>query len=208
MKGIPLPFPPTARFAVISLIGSLLFAHGCSSNKQASRYPTAAAGIAHTLETGSIVNARRIVIDGESTNMGVYGGVVAGGALGTALGGEVGGTGLSAAVGGVGGTIAGMVLGPKLEKKMNSKPGDELTIEMDDGRMIVVIQEVREPEFYPGERVRVHLDNHGNSRVFHMDEDPYVDPDTAAYLPPDFDHGLIEENTKKPKSKSIDWSKF
>ena len=208
MKGIPLPFSLTALFAGISLISSLFFVQGCNSNGSTPRYPTAAAGIAHTLDMGTVVNSRRIVIDGQSTNMGVYAGVAGGGAVGSAVGAEVGGTSLSTAVGGAGGMIAGAVLGPKLEKKLNSKPGDELTIEMDNGRMIVVIQEIREPAFYPGERVRVHADYYGNSRVFHMDEDPYVDPDTAAYLPPEFDHGLIEENTKKPDSKSIDRPKL
>jgi|GEM_PF-144689 len=185
----------------VALLASF-FQYGCASSGYTPKYSAASTGVAHTLEVGTVVNARRVIIDGQATWAGVYGGAAAGGAIGSALGTEIGGTSLSRAVGGAGGLITGAIVGPKIEKKMSSQTGDELTIEMESGKMIVVVQQVREPEFYPGERVRVHADYYGNSKVFHIDEDPYVDPDTAAYLPPDFDHGLIEENTKKPRASN------
>jgi len=182
---------------IASLLVLMTLLQGCASGGGSPKYSSASMGVAHTLETGIVVSAQRVVVDGHESGWGTYAGLVGGGAVGSALGAEVGGTALSTAVGGAAGMIGGVVAGPKIEKKLNSTKADELTIEMDNGKMIVLIQPIREPEFYSGERVRVHKDSYGNSKVFHIDEDPYLNPNTSVYLPSDFDHGLIDQNSKK-----------
>ena len=59
---------------------------------------------------------------------------------------------------------------------------------MDEGPMVVIVQASREPPFNIGERVRVYTNSYGAARVFHSDEDSYIDLDTKAYLPEDFEN--------------------
>lgn len=70
---------------------------------------------------------------------------------------------------------------------MTSQRAQELTIQLEQGPVIVVVQEWREPLFMIGEEVLLHTNAGGAARVFHSDEDPYVDPDTKSYLPEDFE---------------------
>ena len=78
------------------------------------------------------------------------------------------------------------MVGPRIEKAMTSKVAQELTIRMEEGDVIVVVQERRDPEFMIGDTVRVRKNAYDSTRIFHSDEDPFVDPDTGAYLPEDF----------------------
>ena len=106
---------------------------------------------------------------------------------GRAIGAEASGTSLGTAVGAAGGMIAGGVVGPKIEKALTSKRAQELTIQMDEGGTIIVVQEIREPRFNIGDPVRVDSNLAGAARVFHADDNPHIDPDTGAYLPDDFE---------------------
>lgn len=68
------------------------------------------------------------------------GGAVLGGIVGGVLGNQVGGgSGRKAAT--VAGAIAGGVVGNELEKDSRSAPVHELSIQMDDGRRLVVTQQ-------------------------------------------------------------------
>ena len=119
---------------------------------------------------------------------GVYGGATAGGIVGGVAGAQVTGTSTGAALGTATGALAGAVVGPRIEKAMTSRKAQEMTIRLKEGRVIVVVQENRYPEFMIGERVRVHTNSYGHVRVYHSDEDPYIDEDTGAYLPEDFEN--------------------
>lgn len=81
----------------------------------------------------------------------------------------------------VGGAV-GMVVGQEVEKIITAKRAQELTIAMDQGETVVVVQEHREPEFYEDERVKVLTTRSGESVVYHAGENPGLDPDTNAYL--------------------------
>ena len=80
------------------------------------------------------------------------------------------------------GAAVGAVVGRKVEKKLSEIQAQELTIKLDSGETIVVVQQLRQPYFYDQERVKVYTTGYGNSRVFHDDEDPFLDPETNAYL--------------------------
>lgn len=133
---------------------------------------------------GTVVDVRDVVIDGHATMLGVSGGAAVGAAVGTvAMGmpqdyGDYARTGVVAAVTGVAGAIAGQAI----EKKLTEKQAQELTIRMESGETVIVVQERREPPFGFQDRVQVYTTAYGNSRVFHASEDPFVDPETNAYL--------------------------
>lgn len=162
---------------------------GCGTGSSSrGRYPSASIGVAHSLENGTVIDVHDVVIDGRMTNAGVYGGATAGGVLGGTAGAQITGTPTGAAVGMAGGVIVGAVVGPQIEKALTSKSAQELTVRLKEGEVIVVVQERRDPEFMIGDRVRVHRNVYGSARIFHSDEDPYIDSDTGAYLPDGFEN--------------------
>lgn len=174
------------RGVILLLVFSLIFV-GCQSSSSRSHYPISSTGMAKQLDGGTIIDLREVVIDGSSSGIGAYGGAIGGSVAGGTIGADVSGTSLGAAVGAAGGMIAGGVVGPKIEKALTSKRAQELTIQMDEGGTIVVVQEIREPRFNIGDPVRVDSNLAGAARVFHADDNPYIDPDTGAYLPEDFE---------------------
>ncbi len=175
-----------SRCKIWLIVFSLIFV-GCQSSSSRSRYPISSTGMAKQLDDGTIIDIREVVIDGSSSGIGAYGGAIGGSVVGGTVGAEISGTSLGTAVGAAGGMIAGGVVGPKIEKALTSQRAQELIIQMDEGGTIVVVQEIREPRFNIGDPVKVDSNLAGAARVFHADEDPYIDPDTGAYLPEDFE---------------------
>ncbi|MDQ8188139.1 hypothetical protein QEH53_21295 [Pelagicoccus sp. SDUM812002] len=155
--------------------------------------------MAHRLEKGKVVGTRDVVIDGRSSLTGA----TLGGAVGTAIGVAAVGpiederdlrqTVGSAAVGGA----VGAVVGQMIEKRLTERRGQELSIELESGERLVVVQELGERSFEDTETVYVYTTHMGNSRVFHEDEDPYVDPETNAYIVSD----ELEEQELEP----VEW---
>ncbi len=174
------------RAPILILAFSLIFA-GCQSTSTSSRYPITSTGMAKQLESGTVIDVREVVIDGSSSGIGSYGGAIGGSAVGGTVGADLSGTSVGAAVGAAGGMIAGAVVGPAIEKAITSKKAQELTVQMEEGGVVVVVQELREPRFNIGDLVKVDSNLAGAARIFHADENPYIDPDTGAYLPDDFE---------------------
>ena len=176
------------NFIWIFLIVSFsLFFLGCNFKQSASRYPTALTGMAKELESGTIVDVREVIIDGRTSVVGTATGTLSGAVIGSQIGGTLGDRSSGSATGAGGGTIAGAVIGPKVEKALTSKRAQELTVRMDAGGLIVVTQELRKPWFNIGDPVKVDTSLSGAGRVYHAAEDPYIDPDTGAYLPEGFE---------------------
>jgi len=134
-----------------------------------------------------VVDVRPVVIDGTSSGLGSYGGAIAGSAVGGTVASDLSGTSLGGAVGAAGGMIAGAVVGPKIEKSLTSKKAQEITVQLDEGGTIVVVQELGEPRFNMGDPVRVDSNLAGAARIYHAHDNPGVDPDTGVYLPEDFE---------------------
>lgn len=174
------------RDLFLFVVFALIFI-GCQSASTRSRYPIASTGMSKDLDSGTIVDINEVIIDGSSSGIGAYGGAIGGSVIGGQIGADLSGTSLGGAVGAAGGMITGAVVGPKIEKALTSRRAQELKIQMDKGGIIVVVQELREPLFNIGDSVQVDSNAAGAARVFHSDENPYIDPDTGAYLPDDFE---------------------
>lgn len=170
------------RHLLLPALAAALVA-GCSSSRK-STYPVAHANVAHKLALGTVVDVRDVVIDGHSSMLGIGGGAAVGAAIGTAaMGmpedyGDYTRTGIVAAATGVVGAVAGQAI----EKKLTQKHAQELTIRMESGETVIIVQERRDPPFTFQDKVQVYTTAYGNSRVFHSNEDPFVDPETNAYL--------------------------
>jgi len=154
---------------ISSVIGLAVFG-GCASN-HLDTVPRSASATTQTIDIGTVIAVRDVNIEGNSTNLGTYGGGIMGSAIGSTIGRGDGST-IAAAAGAVGGAIVGQ----KIEKNLTKKIAQEITVEMDDGGRVVVVQEKLEPVFSAGDRVSVLESRAGYSRIRHEDM-------TALYVP-------------------------
>jgi len=79
-------------------------------------------------------------------------------------GSNVGG-GRGSTVGAILGAVAGGMAGSAIEERVSKKDGVEITVKLDNGQLVAIVQEADE-EFHPGEQVRI-LSRAGTSRVSH-----------------------------------------
>ncbi len=141
-------------FAIV-LAGTLIA--GCASNSANDRN----AGEELEVRRGVVEEVRQVPLPGSS---GGYVGTIGGGAVGGIAGGTVGsGRGSQAAA--VAGAVAGSVAGRALESSLSSKEGLEISVRLDSGRLIMVLQPDGET-FKSGERVRV-ISGANSTRVTH-----------------------------------------
>lgn len=116
-------------------------------------------GRAHAVESGEVIYVRPVTIQGEVGGLGA----VAGGAMGLALGNLVGG-GRGQTVARTGGAIAGAAVGSAVEQNVTTVDGVEVTVLLQSGEVIVVIQSADEV-FRKGDYVRVLRRSDGGVRV-------------------------------------------
>jgi len=134
---------------------------GCTSTSQGSKtYTRTQAQSALTVYYGTVLNVADVQIQTETK--GVVGGI-AGAVLGGVVGSTIGG-GSGRAVATTVGALGGAAAGSKAEEKMNIKPGVELEVEFDDGRLMVIVQE-KDDEYAVGDRIRVVEAQDGTLRV-------------------------------------------
>lgn len=125
---------------------------GCASSSGKKVVPHSSSGQMFRAELGTILSVREVVIEGSAdTNVGLYGGAIMGGAIGSAAGNGGIATRLASAAGAVG----GMVAGRQVEKAVTKADGYEITVQLDNGDQIMVVQEMDKGTFFDGDRVRV-----------------------------------------------------
>lgn len=146
------------RLLAISLLSVLLAA--CASSNSGSVYSRDEARKVQTVKTGVIESVRQVKLEGTKSPVGT----IAGGAVGGIAGSSIGG-GRGSAIAAVIGAVAGGLAGSALEEGVTRKDGVELTVKLDGGGLIAIVQEADEI-FAAGERVRI-LESGGVSRVSH-----------------------------------------
>ena len=149
------------RHAVPCVLVAAALCAGCASapwegDSNASRPPQAQ----ETVHEGVVESVREVEMDSARTGVGTMAGAVIGGTVG----GEIG-RGRGSAAGAVVGTVIGAVAG-EAAAQTGTQPGLEITVRLDDGRVIAVTQRKDAATFKPGERVRVIADGR-TARVVH-----------------------------------------
>ena len=109
---------------------------------------------------GVVESVRDVRIDAYDTGVGTATGAVLGGIAGSNVG-----RGNGEVAGAIAGAILGGVIGQNVEKSANERPGVEITVLLDSGRYIAVVQQADEA-FRAGDRVRV-LSGRRTTRVTH-----------------------------------------
>jgi outer membrane lipoprotein SlyB len=146
------------RLLAVSLLAALLAA--CASSNSGSVYSRDEARKVQTVKTGVIESVRQVKLEGTKSPVGT----IAGGAVGGIAGSSVGG-GRGSAIAAVIGAVAGGLAGSALEEVITRKDGVELTVKLDGGGLVAIVQEADEI-FTAGEKVRI-LESGGVSRVSH-----------------------------------------
>ena len=149
-----------ARVAVMSLMGvAALVAAGCASGLGGGTYGREEARRMMTVQYGVVEAVRPVQLEGTKSPLGAGAGAVVGGVAGSGVGG-----GRGQIVGATVGAVAGGLAGAALEEVATRKPGVEVTVRLENGRVIAVVQEDQGEGFRVGERVRV-VNDGGTTRV-------------------------------------------
>jgi outer membrane lipoprotein SlyB len=146
------------RLLAIGLLSGLIAA--CASSNSGSVYSRDDARKVQTVKTGVVESVRQVKLEGTKSPIGT----VAGGAIGGIAGSSVG-DGKTAAVAAVIGAVAGGLAGAATEEVITRKDALEITVKLDGGGLISIVQEADEV-FKAGEKVRI-LESGGESRVSH-----------------------------------------
>ncbi len=111
-----------------------------------------------TVRMGYVESVREVKLEGTRSGVGPGAGAVAGGIAGSSIGHRRG-----AALGAVAGAVVGGIAGQAAEQGLTAKRGVEVTVKLDNGQMLAIMQEADET-FRPGDRVRI-LSDGATSRV-------------------------------------------
>lgn len=133
----------------------------CSITPSSSTYTTAQAGTLQEVKFGSVISLRNIMIREDNAETGKVAGGVIGGVAGNDLG-----QGKGQIVGSVAGAVIGGTVGMALDRSIQSKPGIEITVRLEDNRTVAIAQLADEP-FNIGDQVKVLTGQDGKARITH-----------------------------------------
>lgn len=140
---------------------SLALLAGCATSKSGDVYSRDQARREMNVRMGTVESVRTVALEGTKSGVGTVAGAAVGGVAGSGLGG-----GKGQIVGAVLGAVVGGLAGSAVEEGVTRKDALEITVKLDNDRMIVVVQEAVPGEFRPGERVRV-VSGTGETRITH-----------------------------------------
>ena len=141
----------TAVALTLLLSGAVLT--GCAqSTLTGTSYSRGEARQAQTVQMGRVESVVPIIIEGRTDGVvGAGTGAVIGGIAGSGVGG-----GSGARIATVIGAVAGGVAGQRVEEMTSRRQGVEVTVRLDNGSLVSVVQEVDPNQiFRSGDRVRV-----------------------------------------------------
>lgn len=145
---------------VVAAAVGVLVLGGCAYPAGSRDYRGYEARGEQSVRFGVVESVRDVNIAARESGVGTAGGA----ALGAVAGSNVGG-GSGQVAGAIGGAILGGIIGQNVERSANERRGVELTVLLDTGKYVAVVQEADE-EFRAGDRVRI-LSGRGNTRVTH-----------------------------------------
>ena len=145
--------------AMAAAVVAVLVLGGCAQGLGGGTYSRTEARRAMTVQFGTIESVRGVQLEGTKTPIGSVAGAAVGGIAGSTVGG-----GRGQAVATVIGAVAGGLAGSAVEEGATRTPGVEVTVRLDNGQFLAVVQADEGEGFRPGERVRILRDG-GTTRV-------------------------------------------
>ena len=147
------------RWLVLTLFLAIPLVTGCASSRSGKVYSRDQARTAQSVYYGTVLRVEEVTIEGTQSGVGAVSGGVLGGVVGNAIGGGSGRVIATAA-----GAVGGMLAGAATEKAVTNKKGLEIEVELDDGRLMVVVQE-NDAQYVVGDRIRLISGSDGTWRV-------------------------------------------
>lgn len=148
------------RIQMAAVIVAVAALAGCAPGLGGGSYTRDEARREQNVRLGMVESVRPVQIEGTRSGVGPAAGAVVGGVAGSTVGG-----GRGSAVAAVIGAVAGGVAGQALEEGGTRKNGVEVTVKLDSGALVAIVQEADEI-FRAGDRVRI-LSDGRTSRVTH-----------------------------------------
>ncbi len=147
-------------FSTLFIVCISILLTACASSNSGSVYSRDEARKVQTVKMGVIESVRTVQIEGTKTPIGSAAGAAVGGVAGSSVG-----HGKGSAVAAVVGAVVGGIAGAAAEEGLTRKDGYELTVKLDSGALVAIVQEADE-EFKPGDSVRL-IESGGTTRVSH-----------------------------------------
>lgn len=148
----------TTQLLAIGLISLLLGA--CASSNSGGVYSRDDARRVQTVKTGIVESVRQVKLEGTKTPIGTVAGAAIGGIAGSSVG-----QGKGSAIAAVIGAVVGGLAGSAAEEGLTRKDALEITVKIDGGAMVAIVQEADE-QFKAGDKVRL-IENGETTRVSH-----------------------------------------
>ena len=146
------------KILTVAVLAALLAA--CASSNSGSVYSRDDARKVQTVKTGVVESVRSVKLEGTKSPVGT----IAGGAVGGIAGSSVGG-GRGSAIAAVIGAVVGGLAGSAVEEGITRKDAFEITVKLDGGGLVAIVQEADEV-FHAGDKVRL-VENGSTTRVTH-----------------------------------------
>lgn len=146
------------NLAITGVLATTVLLAGCPASTSGSAYTREQTRTPQEVQLGVVESVREVQIEGTKTPIGPAAGAVIGGVAGSSLG-----KGKGSTIGAVVGAVAGGLAGGAIEEGVTRSKGLEITVKLDNGRLLAVTQNADE-NFRPGDRIRI-LTGGGVTRV-------------------------------------------
>lgn len=123
---------------------------GCASGLGGETYSRGEARRAMSVEYGIVESVRAVKLEGTRTPVGGLAGAAVGGIAGSGIG-----EGRGSAIATVIGAVAGGLAGAAVEEGVTRSQGVEVTVRLESGRLMAIVQDDKGENFRPGESIRV-----------------------------------------------------
>lgn len=140
----------------LCLIASIMA--GCAAPRSGEVYSREQALQQMYVQYGVVESVREVKLEGTNTGVGTLAGAAIGGVAGSSVG-----AGKGNIVGAIAGAVIGGIAGSAIEEGTTHKNALEITVRLENDRIIAVVQEGAE-SFRVGDRVRV-LTGRGTTRI-------------------------------------------
>ena len=137
----------------------VLLSLGCASKTNPNVYSRGQAKQLQRVQMGEVISVRPVEIEGSKSGVGAVAGGIGGGLIGSGIG-KGSGRKVATGVGIVGGAVAGAII----EEKVTHRRGLEVTVRLDKGEFISIVQGTEE-NLIPGDRVRIITSPDGSARA-------------------------------------------
>ena len=125
------------KTTLILLVVGLL--NACASSNSGDVYSREEARKIQTIRKGVVESVRTVKLEGTKTPVGTAAGAVVGGIAGSSVG-----DGKGSAIAAVIGAVAGGLAGSAIEESVTRKDALEITVKLDNGSLVAVVQEATE----------------------------------------------------------------